>query len=546
MPSVPPIGQTQTREADAASRSFAILPVIVLVGFVVWSVILTWRFVTIAGLGEFGATYEPAFRILNGEWQYRDFIYTHPPLSHFSLAGLFAVFGPNVWVYSLHLYLAWIVTTLAGGYLARELQLAPRASLTAICAGAIVSFPAGLNGHAYSHLGIATITMVAILLLRASRDASFGLLKFAGAGIVCGLAVFVKQNNGIVMAPFALLAILVSGYFLKGCWKTRFLSGLAFCLGWLVGFSILFSLFCTVASPSEVYLQLITDGAQAKAARFGLLVRMIPRVELGSLNDLPAWSPYRRVIEIVLTLAFYAGAILIYRGILKAAVRIERIRKPAQVTLALGAALMAVLCLGSIVYASENPFKAIDGLPAGALSQDSPWKWCFPELWLSFIRVLFAVMAIDTLMAAMRSWIERPEAVIVTILVTAIVLSTIVSTQYYIGYAGPVVLVYMAYVLANAPYAARVKEMQEKIGSKLGSHSVLWLMGPGDPYSVYGGRAVFSVPVLYTDVLFPFSCHTGRVSLRTSSSATKDCLLTCPALTRTVSSRNGWMGIIGK
>lgn len=53
------------------------------------------RWILIAGVGECGTSYKPAFRILQGEAPYRDFIATLPPIAPYSLALVMRFLGPK-------------------------------------------------------------------------------------------------------------------------------------------------------------------------------------------------------------------------------------------------------------------------------------------------------------------------------------------------------------------------------------------------------------------------------------------------------------------
>jgi len=515
--------------------------------FLLWLGIVTVRYVSIAGLGEFGATYEPAYRILHGQTQYRDFIYTHPPFVHYSLAGLFRLLGTDVWVCNLHLYASWLLSLAVAFLLARSLHLDKYTTLLALAAGAILSFPANLNGHAYSYVGVATCTLVALLLQHGCLWPSRRMFFFVLAGTLCGFSVFIKQNNGVLMAPCAILAIMLADYLrATNPWRIGLHVAL-FSTAWLIGFLIPFIFFAAQAGPSEVYLQLIADGAQGKAGKYGLFVRMLPKIELGSLNNLPEWTSSRRTLEILSSFGSYLVLLGIYRLVLKSSPYSPRIRLVSVLFLGIGLFIIMLLC-GTSYLVSDGKlrdFRDTWPIARGII----PFPWLVFELLIGLSRILLFIIAADFLLATLRGNLGDPGLAVIPILALGVILSTIVSSQIYIAYAGGVASVYAGYFLARrtswqnaqvflsmagsitaviatgvfffpllasplyelpisssfrhmwarAPYASRVHDMLGKIGPLIEGERTLWIMTRVDPYSAYGGIPVFSVPVFYSD-----------------------------------------------
>src|SRR5437867_2955696 len=92
--------------------------------------LLAARWIWVAGLGDYGWTYEVAARILQGEVFFRDFLLLRGPLSHYVLAGWMRLLGQHLFVYHFDLWLSYAFCLATGAVLALELG-ASRSTLTA-------------------------------------------------------------------------------------------------------------------------------------------------------------------------------------------------------------------------------------------------------------------------------------------------------------------------------------------------------------------------------------------------------------------------------
>jgi len=133
-------------KAEAIDRR----PLLVLILIVV---ILSARWIWIAGIGDYGWTYELGMRTLLGEIPYRDYICTLPPLTSYTIVPFIVLLKGNLWSFSLHLYLWWFAALFVGLLVARALGLRPVAQAAAVLLAACLSLPSTHLGHAYSYAG---------------------------------------------------------------------------------------------------------------------------------------------------------------------------------------------------------------------------------------------------------------------------------------------------------------------------------------------------------------------------------------------------------
>src|ERR1041385_4295740 len=89
--------------------------------------IFTARWIWIAGIGDYGWTYELGMRVWQGEVPFRDYISTHPQLTSYTIVPFLAVLKGNLWAFAIHLYLWWFAALLIGWRVARAFALRPAA-----------------------------------------------------------------------------------------------------------------------------------------------------------------------------------------------------------------------------------------------------------------------------------------------------------------------------------------------------------------------------------------------------------------------------------
>jgi hypothetical protein len=263
--------------------------------------IVAARWLPVAGIGEYGMLYDQAYRLSVGQVWYRDLLSTHPPIAAQTLGALFRLFEPSLLLYNVHLYLWWLASLLVGYLLLRRYDVQGLARSAALVTFASLSLPCLSLGHAYFYAG-SVFCGLCVLCLDIGLDGSRPSMTF-GAGLLAGVTVFARQNLGIALIGGAVFLYLP--LFIK---KSLDLPGVvkqlaALLSGFVLSCLTIFLIFSRAASPGEVLRELLLDGAHGKAGQYGLLVRLIPRVNLkATLID-------RRLMEI-------AGSIVVYLAVL--------------------------------------------------------------------------------------------------------------------------------------------------------------------------------------------------------------------------------------
>lgn len=235
--------------------------------------ILTARWIWIAGLGDYAWTYEFGMRVLFGEVPYRDFISTLPQLTSYSIVPFLFVLKGNLWAFSLHLYLWWLAALLVGLQVARVLGVRPAAQAAAMFLAACVSLPAMHLGHAYSYAGTVFFGLTFLQLLQHRQNQSARHLLLAGT--CAGLAVFAKQNIGVISVILGLSVIAWDGLANQRC-GGMFRNGLLFAIGVLVAALPIFAYFASQAGAGEVLQQMFLDAGAGKGGLPGMIFHVLP------------------------------------------------------------------------------------------------------------------------------------------------------------------------------------------------------------------------------------------------------------------------------
>ncbi|MCX7887657.1 MAG: hypothetical protein N3B01_10465, partial [Verrucomicrobiae bacterium] len=242
-------------------------------------VLLTARWIWIAGGGDFGWTYEPAMRIFSGEKPYRDFLTTLPPLSFYTLAGLISFWSPSLWAFNVHLYANWILSLLAGVCVMRKLTQQRQLRIASALLATVLSLPAVNLNHAYNYQSTFFAGLIILFLLRWSEHGKAH--DLLAAGLAAGLAWYAKQNVGGVMTLAGVLTVSVVCHS-RGVLSLRVLSVqvAVFLAGWAIAFLLPFAWFAAAAGWKEVAEQFLVAPGEAKGGTQRILREIIPRIVL--------------------------------------------------------------------------------------------------------------------------------------------------------------------------------------------------------------------------------------------------------------------------
>ncbi|MCX8090762.1 MAG: glycosyltransferase family 39 protein [Verrucomicrobiae bacterium] len=261
--------------------------------------LITARWVWVAGIGDYGWTYEVARRIVLGEVQHRDFICCLPVLTHYTLAALLGVLGDSLWCWAIHLYCWWLAALLVGWQLLRRLTVDTNLRQAGVILMAIFSNPAGTLGHAHNYASTTFAGLGALFILRAladGRDREWFL-----SGLSIGLATLAKQNVGCMAAVAACGVVLWQG-FQEGNTKKSLGRLGRLTLGIATAFVPAATFFGAHAGYSEFLRQYFLDAGTAKGGIALVLGRALPRIIL-----MPE-TPHRRIVEGLISAPLLLGA----------------------------------------------------------------------------------------------------------------------------------------------------------------------------------------------------------------------------------------------
>lgn len=239
------------------------------------AVILSARWIWIAGIGDYGWTYELGMRTRLGEIPYRDYICTLPPLTSYTIVPFIVFLKGNLWSFSLHLYLWWFATLFVGLLIARALGLRPIAQAAAMLLAVCLSLPSIHLGHAYSYAGTFFFGLTLLQLIKARTQAAASPRHLLLAGAFAGLGIFAKQNIGLVAG---LLGLSVISYdcVIERNTRLLFRKLLLFGSGAAITIVPLFGFFAIHAGAEEVFQQMFSDGSAGKGGLLSLLFHLVP------------------------------------------------------------------------------------------------------------------------------------------------------------------------------------------------------------------------------------------------------------------------------
>lgn len=235
--------------------------------------ILAARWIWVAGIGDYGWTYELGMRVWQGEVPFRDYICTLPQLTSYTIVPFLVLLKGNLWAFSIHLYLWWVATLLVGLQVARAFGLRPAAQAAAMFFAACLSLPAVHLGHAYSYAGTFFFGLTLLKLLQHRRSAETKHLLLAGA--FAGLGIFAKQNIG-GMAVILGLSVIAYDCLMKNERPLLIRRGFLFGAGTAATFLPIFGYFASKAGASEVFHQMFSDAGAGKGGFFGMLFHVLP------------------------------------------------------------------------------------------------------------------------------------------------------------------------------------------------------------------------------------------------------------------------------
>lgn len=264
--------------------------------------LLTVRWVFVAGIGEYGMMYDQAYRLSIGQVWYRDLLSTHPPIAAHVLGWLFRLTPPSLLLYNVHLYLWWLASIFVGYLLLRRYDIRGWTRCAALVSSAALSLPCLTPGHAYFYAAGVFCGLFVLCF-----DIGLGTNRrgwMFSAGMLAGAAMFARQNLAAAMIGgigfLYLLSILRRSIDYR---KASTEVALMIC-GFILSFGGILLIFSRTAGASEVLHELLLDGAHGKAGEYGLLARLIPRI------NLKAGLAHRRIAELVASVIVYSALLL--------------------------------------------------------------------------------------------------------------------------------------------------------------------------------------------------------------------------------------------
>jgi len=235
--------------------------------------ILTARWIWIAGVGDYGWTYELGMRVWRGEVPFRDYISTLPQMTSYTIVPFLVATKGDLWAFAVHLYLWWFAALLVGWRVAGAFGLRPAAQTAAMFLATCLSFPALHLGHAYSYAGTFFFGLTLLKLMKYRERPETKHLLVAGA--CAGLGLFAKQNLGAVSLLLGLTVLVFDGMVKN---QTGALVGrtLLFFAGAAAAFLPIFGFFASKAGASEVFQQMFSDAGKGKGGLFGMIYHLLP------------------------------------------------------------------------------------------------------------------------------------------------------------------------------------------------------------------------------------------------------------------------------
>lgn len=503
--------------------------------------ILASRWIWIAGLGDYGWTYELGMRVLQGEIPYRDFISTLPQLTSYTIVPFLVLLKGNLWAFALHLYLWWLAALLVGLRIAQAIELRPAAGSAAMFFAAALSLPATHLGHAYSYAGTFFFGLTLLQLLKHQKQARARHLFLAGA--FAGLGIFAKQNIGIIAGLMGFSAIVYEAV-INHRNDRLFRSAVQFTSGMAATFVPIFAFFAGKTGAFEVFQQMFSDAGAGKGGVLGMLFHVIPLIFFAPE------TPWRQLWTLVIS----GGLLLLFLGLVGRRMHqlqkhpdlLSASRPPRDYWRLIGVAIGIVALLSAISLLDLPQARSL----FNKLHPDAIYEFHGFVAPLVFVAYSFftAVAAICLLSA--EHW-RNPGFFLPIAALPLLLWGHELSCQGYLPFGAPVV-VPLAMVLlektglirntiplactagvvlmvglaastqegfqppsfksverlpgdtkfaglwARPAYCATVEELKENVGPRIKGRTTLWLC-IGGPHLAWGGKSVFSVAALFGD-----------------------------------------------
>ena len=503
--------------------------------------ILAARWIWIAGLGDYGWTYELGTRVMLGEVPFCDYISTLPQLTSYTIIPFLWVLKGNLWAFSLHLYGWWLATLLVGLHVARTLGLRSAAQAAAMLLAACLSLPATHLGHAYSYAGTFFFGLTLLQLLRHQKKAKakHGLL----AGVFAGLALFAKQNIGAMAVLLGLGAIT---YGRVPSPQKHPLPGslFLFTFGAAATFLPIFGYFAGEAGAREVFQQMFSDASAGKGGLSGMIFHVLP---------LFFFTPNTPLRELW-TLVFSGGVALLFFGFLGN--KLYRLQQPAtppanlptaRDSWGLIAGVIGVVALLSVVSLLDLPrirsffnrlhpdaiyefhgfvaplvfiaFSFCTALSAVCLL--SPGHRRQPELFLPIVALPMILWGHELSCQGYLPFgapLVVPLAVVllerIGLIRDTVPLTCVAGGVLMLGVAGSTqegfqpssfkaveqlpVNSQFAHLWGRPDFAAVTRELHQNVAPRIRGRHTLWLC-VGGPHLAWGGQSAFSVAALFGD-----------------------------------------------
>lgn len=506
--------------------------------------IFTLRWIWIAGLGDYGLSYEGGMRILAGEIPYRDTITTLPQLTSYSIIPFLIAFKGNLFSFAFHLYAWWLFALIAGLQVAKELGCDRTLRTAALFLGACISFPALSHANAYNYASTAFAGFAMCFNLRALAS---GKLRDAFiSGVFIGLTIFAKQNVGA--AAFAVGgAVFAYEALVKRSFIPTLKLGLVYSVGCLGAFLPVFFYFAAHAGLHETFLQMFSDASAAKGGMKGMLQKGLPIIFF------QPGTPHRHFWDLAVSgfvFAFWLALISLRlrRQPQSPTPDDETNQRNSNNWFLIGLLTVAAISLISIVnipvlkslfnslrtaYFPHNYLLFLYALYVGwctlfltFLLRLESWRSkqiVFSLLWLAVFILVFATsgfwyfvfsapVAVPISFYLLRhlNLIRSGHAFAVTIGTASVVVFSIFPTQCMSGALVPTFealdrlpsQTHFAGLYAGRSFAVQVRERLEFISPRIGNQRTLWLAIPG-PFLAFGGAPVRNIPALYHDTYNP-------------------------------------------
>jgi len=271
----------------ALSSSKVYIPVIALIT----CLIVRWIF--IVGYGDFGTDYDYVSRLIQGQWQGRDFFAVFPPLSGYSLLLFSEIFGQQYITTNIHLWFWWTTNSVTAAAIMRAYGGTKEMTALVAVTVALLTVPPNMHGVSFAYIA-STLCGLSVLCLLAYVRAGNAATAIA-AGLFGGIAILAKPNVGMALLgaiSFACLGVAVAQHHER---KKYLKCGVLFLTGALGGALLAIAIPGWYGGYGELAHAVLLGGSEIKGGGVSLLLRTVPRISL-TLEP-----PFRWVAELCLT-----------------------------------------------------------------------------------------------------------------------------------------------------------------------------------------------------------------------------------------------------